>query len=59
MNTRQSKVQAYQEFRKQRAAKKEALKAEARAAVKAARKNGEIKRSKPLKEIVNDFAFEF
>lgn len=58
MNTRQSKVQAYQEFRKQRAAKKEVEKAEVRAAVKAARKNGEIKR-KPLKEIVNDFAFEF
>jgi hypothetical protein len=57
MNT--TRYQKYQEFRKNRAARKAARKAELRATVKAAKKAGEIKRPKPLKTFVSDFAFGF
>ena len=54
-----TRYQKYLDFRKQRAARKAADKAETRAAVKAARKAGEIKRPKPLKVFISDFAFGF
>lgn len=53
-----TRYQKYLEFRKQRAAVKAARKAEVRAAAKAARKAGEIKRPKPLKVFISDFAYE-
>jgi hypothetical protein len=55
MNT--TRYQKYQEFRKSRAARRAVEKAEIRAKVKAARKAGEIKRPKPLKVFISDFAF--
>ncbi|MDO8753374.1 MAG: hypothetical protein Q7J80_05730 [Anaerolineales bacterium] len=55
-----SRFEEYKDFRKARAARKAQKKAAIAAAVKAARKSGDIaKARKPLKEIVSDFAFEF
>lgn len=55
-----SRLEEYKDFRKARAARKAQKKAAIAAAVKAARKSGDIaKARKPLKEIISDFAFEF